>query len=70
MTIRIQTEQGMGCVGTTLESVYTPFRDKMAEYRRVAERDGRKAEKVFAEAQEIAKAFWAGAEYVRGATPR
>lgn len=52
---------------TSLADVYPPFRDKMAEYERIAARDGRKAEEVFAEAQTIAKAFWAGAEYQRKA---
>lgn len=50
-----------------LESIYPAYRDKMEEYNRAAERDGRKAESIFAEAQQIAKAFWAGAEYAERA---
>lgn len=48
-----------------LADVYRPFAEKMAEYRRVAARDMRAAELVFAEAQEIGRAFHAGAEYAQ-----
>lgn len=61
------TPQSVSRVGPTLESIYPPFRDKMAEYRKVAERDGRAAELIFAEAQEIAKAFWAGVNHAQEA---
>jgi len=48
-----------------LADVYPPFAQKMEEYRRIAERDLRAAERVFAEAQEMARAWNAGAEYER-----
>jgi len=47
----------------TLASVYPPFAAKMDEFRRLAERDVLAADKVFAEAQEMAKAFYAGIDF-------
>lgn len=49
-----------------LADIYQPFAEKMDEYRRLATRDMRAAEHVFAEAQEMAKAFYAGVEFGRG----
>lgn len=53
--------------GPRLADVYPPFGEKMREFQRLAERDMRAAEKAFAEAQEMAKAFYAGVEFARGA---
>lgn len=50
---------------TGLADIYAPFREAMAEYQRVAERDGRKAEDKFAEVQQIYKAWAAGGEHAR-----
>ncbi|HVZ17095.1 MAG TPA: hypothetical protein VG897_08260 [Terriglobales bacterium] len=46
-----------------LADLYTPFAEKMEEYRRVASKDMRAAERIFAEAQQMAQAWQAGAAY-------
>lgn len=48
---------------TKLIDVCRLYRDKMEEYRRIAERDPFKGEELFAEAQLIQKAFEQGAEF-------
>ena len=50
----------------SLAQIYAPFREKMEEYRRIAERDLRKAEPIFAELQVIYKAWRAGHEHANG----
>lgn len=60
MTLRLRRIEEPPAKVTGLADVYPPYREKMEEYRRAASRDMRKAENLFAEDQEMAKAFWAG----------
>lgn len=48
-----------------LADVYPPYAAKMAEYRKAAKWDADEANTIFAQAQEIAKSFYAGVEYGR-----
>ena len=50
-------------IGPSLCELYPPFAVKLAEYNRLLERDPGAAELKFLEAQVIAKAWRAGAEY-------
>lgn len=52
-------------IGPALADLYPPFRRKMSEYERLAQSDERAAGAVFAQAQEIARAWQAGVEYGR-----
>jgi len=49
-----------------LAEVYPPFREKIAQFNAVAESDPIMAAGLFAEAQAMAKAFWAGVDYACG----
>jgi hypothetical protein len=50
-------------IGPSLVEVYPPFAEKLRQYNRLLKRNPERAEAIFAEAQIIAHAFRAGAEY-------
>lgn len=53
-------------LGPSLTEAYPPFAEKLRQYGALLETDPEAAERVFAEAQTIAKAFYAGREFARG----
>lgn len=50
-------------IGPSLASAYPRYAEVFAEYERAAAKDMREAERIYAQLQDIAKAFWAGAEF-------
>lgn len=61
--IRIPANEG---ARPALVDVFPPFRERIAAFKEMAAKDPDKAAEIFAEAQALAKAFWAGVDFACG----